>query len=236
MTFEPGTYRIFARADDGIRIYFDDELLLNEWHDNSATNVYEKVVNLRDRHRFVVEYFENSGGARAEVWWTQQPESTPTSAPTATPTTTASATPTATSTTVPTPTSTSSSTPAPTETPTETPTATSEPTDAPPETAEPTPDTSAVAVSQIASTSRLAVEGSGFGSQEALTLTLKSAEDLSGDSLGVIVADERGAVSELLSVPDTWSDGSTIESGLLLVVVLRASGDEIVVPLDFLRP
>jgi len=67
--FESGDYRFCAMADDGVRIWVDDALVLDEWHDNngdfrcSAHQVSEGV------HRVHVEYYENRGNALIYVWW-----------------------------------------------------------------------------------------------------------------------------------------------------------------------
>ncbi len=125
--FEPGTYRIYARADDGIRVWIDDGLLIDEWHDAAGTE-YTHDVWLDGQYRLRVEYYENRGGARAALWWERLPDPTPTPTATRTSTPTPSATATATRTFTPTPsataTCTASATPTATHTPTATPTAT----------------------------------------------------------------------------------------------------------------
>jgi hypothetical protein len=149
---ETGTWRFYAWVDDGIRFYVDDDLALDEWHDNSAGEVYMvDLVLAAGEHTLVVEYYEHGGDALIKFWWervgglptptkpppppppplTQTPLPTNTPAPTATstPAATEAAGPTATET--PTSAPTATRTPAPTQTPAPTntpaPTATSTP-------------------------------------------------------------------------------------------------------------
>jgi PKD repeat protein len=149
VTFVPGVYRFNARADDGIRVFLDDTLILNEWHGNEGNQLYSVDLNLGDSHQLVVEYYEQAGSALAEFWWepvsptsTPTPSDTPvpptptgTEAPTETPQPSPTSVP-PTDTTVPTGTSTPSQTPVTptpslTATATVTPSGTPVPTDTP---------------------------------------------------------------------------------------------------------
>jgi hypothetical protein len=143
VTFKAGVYRFQARADDGVRLYVDGKLILDEWHGSDGEEVYKVDRNLKGEHKLVVEYYERSGGAMVKVWWKRLgdlPTPTPTKKPTATSTPTPTATPT------PTPTATPTSMPQPTATvtvePTATPTATAEPSSTPTPTATLTPTAS----------------------------------------------------------------------------------------------
>jgi len=113
VTFDPGRYRLFAQADDGVRVYVDDTKVLDEWHPSDASRVYTVDLLLTGARRLTVEYYEGTGRARIKFWW-QRIGDWPTPTPTATPT---PVPPTATPTPVP-PTDTPTSTPAPTLTPT----------------------------------------------------------------------------------------------------------------------
>jgi hypothetical protein len=114
VTFDRGVYRFYAWADDGIRIYLDGELALNEWRDSSGEEVYTVDLELAGQKMVVVEYYDRGGQALAKVWWKRVGD-WPTPAPTAT----ASSTPE--------PMATPTATPEPTATPTATPEPTSEP-------------------------------------------------------------------------------------------------------------
>jgi len=122
LAFDEGSYTFWAMADDGVRLYLDDELLIDEWHDSPATR-YEKIVALdAGDHTIVVEYYERGGQALAAAGWERDGTPTPTLTYTPSPSPTATGTPQ--------PTLTPQLTRTPTETPvlaTTTPTATTEP-------------------------------------------------------------------------------------------------------------
>jgi hypothetical protein len=92
LSFSGGLYRFSMRADDGIRFYLDDELLIDEWQASDGSAVYTVDVPLEGRHRLRVEYYEEGGRALVEFWW-QRLEATPTWTP-VTPTSTFTPTPT----------------------------------------------------------------------------------------------------------------------------------------------
>ena len=70
MSFQAGIYRFHARADDGIRLYVDGKLMLDEWHESDGADVYVVDVPLvTGQHKLRVEYYERSGNALAELWW-----------------------------------------------------------------------------------------------------------------------------------------------------------------------
>lgn len=70
--FEPGVYRFFAQADDGIRIYVDGGLIINEWHDSSGSKVYTAEVTLTGPHELEIEYYEHGGGAKVSFYWRKE--------------------------------------------------------------------------------------------------------------------------------------------------------------------
>lgn len=65
-----GTYRFTATSDDGMRVYVDGGLIINEWTDHSARTVYVDRVLTAGHHLVVVEFYENTGDAVARVSWT----------------------------------------------------------------------------------------------------------------------------------------------------------------------
>jgi hypothetical protein len=71
--FQPGVYRFYARADDGVRFTLDGRLMIGEWHASSGQQVYTADAAFRNRneHQLVVEYHERSGNALIEFWWTR---------------------------------------------------------------------------------------------------------------------------------------------------------------------
>jgi uncharacterized protein YraI len=62
-----GTYRFTAKADDGIRIWVDNSLVINEWHTAFDTTYTGEVYVPAGFHRIRVEYFDQIGAAKIEV-------------------------------------------------------------------------------------------------------------------------------------------------------------------------
>lgn len=87
-TFEAGRYRFTTTTDDGVRLYVDDRLILQNWRPMRGTRTaYADLA--AGQHTVRVEYFEASQAAKAQVYWTRT--SATASAPTATPSAPASA-------------------------------------------------------------------------------------------------------------------------------------------------
>jgi LysM repeat protein len=70
--FTGGQYRFTATADDGIRVYVDDGLIVDEWHDTSARTYTVDVDVSAGAHRLKVEHYEHEGAAVAKVQWTKR--------------------------------------------------------------------------------------------------------------------------------------------------------------------
>ncbi len=68
--FYDDNYGICARADDGVRLYIDGDLIIDEWRGSDATQNYCVEVDLHERyHTVVVEYYEHEVDALIYVWW-----------------------------------------------------------------------------------------------------------------------------------------------------------------------
>jgi hypothetical protein len=65
-----GTYRFTATSDDGIRVYVDGSLIINEWYDHAAKTVAVDKTLSAGNHLVVVDFYENSGEALARLSWT----------------------------------------------------------------------------------------------------------------------------------------------------------------------
>ncbi len=64
-----GDWRIGATADDGVRIWIDGTRTVDAWRDQPPTDA-SAVSNLTaGRHTIRIDYYENSGGAVAKLWW-----------------------------------------------------------------------------------------------------------------------------------------------------------------------
>jgi hypothetical protein len=70
-----GTYRFHAYVDDGVRLWVDDVILIDQWHEGLAT--YAADVQLAEgAHNLRVEYYEHIGDALAQLAW-ERPDSYP---------------------------------------------------------------------------------------------------------------------------------------------------------------
>jgi hypothetical protein len=82
--FDEGTYAFTAMADDGVRVWIDGRLYLDEWHDSTQESYLFKANLTAGEHSLHVEFFENLGGARIYVDWAlvEQPAPPPVVSPT----------------------------------------------------------------------------------------------------------------------------------------------------------
>jgi hypothetical protein len=69
----PGAYRFTATSDDGIRVWADDHLVIDQWYDHPAQTFTGDVNLTGANHTIVVEYYENRGVAVAKVSWEPVP-------------------------------------------------------------------------------------------------------------------------------------------------------------------
>jgi hypothetical protein len=67
--FHAGTYRFGLFADDGVRLWVDGELLVDEWHDGRAEYHSPLTFLTSGYHAVLVEYYENLGSAEIRLWW-----------------------------------------------------------------------------------------------------------------------------------------------------------------------
>jgi uncharacterized protein YraI len=68
--FPGGTYRFTVRSDDGVRIYVDNQIILDAWYDHAPDPALSVDVLLTaGQHALRVEYYENSGEALISVNW-----------------------------------------------------------------------------------------------------------------------------------------------------------------------
>lgn len=61
-TFENGVYKIQTTTDDGVRVYIDGELVIDNWTDHGST-IDEFTYTLNGEHEVVMEYYENGWDA-----------------------------------------------------------------------------------------------------------------------------------------------------------------------------
>jgi hypothetical protein len=67
--FEEGTYRFWATVDDGIRVFVDGVLAIDEWRDGAQREVTVDRKLTAGTHTLRVEYYEHGGVAVARVRW-----------------------------------------------------------------------------------------------------------------------------------------------------------------------
>ncbi|CAA9269317.1 MAG: Cytochrome c551/c552 [uncultured Blastococcus sp.] len=64
------TYTFTAVSDDGIKVWVDDVLLIDQWRDQAATTFTASRSLTAGAHRVKVEWFETGGDAVAKLGWT----------------------------------------------------------------------------------------------------------------------------------------------------------------------
>src|SRR5262245_34529811 len=70
VNFRPGIYRFSVTGDDGVRLYVDENLMINKWFTQGATTYTADVTfNSAGPREVKLEYFENDGGAVALLSW-----------------------------------------------------------------------------------------------------------------------------------------------------------------------
>jgi hypothetical protein len=67
--FEEGNYEFTARADDGIRVFVDNNILLDRWVHQLSVVQKARTNVLQGAHQIKVEYYESSGGASVYLAW-----------------------------------------------------------------------------------------------------------------------------------------------------------------------
>ena len=74
--FVAGTTTFTLRGDDGIRLYVDNQLVIDGWVDQAATTYTAQRALTSGNHDVRIEYYENGGDAVAQASWTTAPTST----------------------------------------------------------------------------------------------------------------------------------------------------------------
>ncbi|HUW13531.1 MAG TPA: PA14 domain-containing protein, partial [Anaerolineae bacterium] len=73
--FRAGQYRFTTETDDGVRLYVDRRLIINEWQDMAPTKLSAKADLTSGWHSVRMEYYEATGGALARLSWAEiEPE------------------------------------------------------------------------------------------------------------------------------------------------------------------
>ncbi len=84
ITLSAGTYTFTVGSDDGFRLYIDNQQVMQNWGDHSyQTDSYTTTLT-QGSHSFRLDFYENSGSARASFAYQAQTTTTPTPTPTPT--------------------------------------------------------------------------------------------------------------------------------------------------------
>jgi hypothetical protein len=69
VSIDQGRYTFIARADDGVRVWLDNSLIIDAWRDQGPTEYRATRDVGSGAHDIKVEYYENGGGAVAQFRW-----------------------------------------------------------------------------------------------------------------------------------------------------------------------
>jgi hypothetical protein len=64
-----GTYRFSVTGDDGVRLYIDGQVKINEWRNQPATTYNADVILTAGNHEIKLEYYQATGPAQARLNW-----------------------------------------------------------------------------------------------------------------------------------------------------------------------
>jgi uncharacterized protein YraI len=64
-----GTYQFNVTVDDGVRIYIDGQIVIDQWHDQGPTAYSANVAVVTGTHAIQVDYYQNLGDASLSVSW-----------------------------------------------------------------------------------------------------------------------------------------------------------------------
>jgi uncharacterized protein YraI len=81
LNLSPGRYRFTAVTDDGVRLWVNGRQIINEWSDRKPMTSSGEIDLPGGTAKVIMEYYENVGGARAQLTRTQintAPAPTPT--------------------------------------------------------------------------------------------------------------------------------------------------------------
>lgn len=67
------TYTFHTTSDDGVRLWVDGQLIVNNWTDHAPTEDSGQItLTANQLHNIRMEFYENGGGAEARLWWSSQ--------------------------------------------------------------------------------------------------------------------------------------------------------------------
>lgn len=67
--FTEGNYNFHVTVDDGVRVWVDDQLIIDQWKDQPATTYHASKYLGTGYHSLRVAYYEHGGQALCQFWW-----------------------------------------------------------------------------------------------------------------------------------------------------------------------
>ena len=67
--FGAGNYAFYTSTDDGVRVWLDSQLVIDQWFDQGASPKSVVISVAQGQHSLRVEYYERTGKAVAKFWW-----------------------------------------------------------------------------------------------------------------------------------------------------------------------
>lgn len=65
-----GRYTFFTQADDGVRLWLNDQLVIDNWRDQQFTEKWYSVYLQQGKlYPIKIRYYENTGQAAMKLWW-----------------------------------------------------------------------------------------------------------------------------------------------------------------------
>lgn len=69
--FEEGTYQFVALADDGVRLWVDDKLIIDAWRDQDSRTIDDDHILSKGNHTLKLEYYDHNKEAVIRLTWTR---------------------------------------------------------------------------------------------------------------------------------------------------------------------
>ena len=69
--FPENVYTFFAHSDDGVRVWVDDQLIIDQWRSATGQTFNGTLFLTEGNHTVRVEYYEDILFAEIQVWWEQ---------------------------------------------------------------------------------------------------------------------------------------------------------------------
>lgn len=73
VAFAAGVFRFHAVVDDGIRVFIDDQVVLDRWQDAAGLEYASDKALAAGNHTVRVEYYQKGHQARIHFWWEKLP-------------------------------------------------------------------------------------------------------------------------------------------------------------------